>query len=64
MNIISVLIKAQVQGPSPDIEHTWAQAPVKFEDTLGRIIPIPSEFDWPVFIALLIPFRTKLGSKL
>jgi hypothetical protein len=26
----------------------WAQAPVKFEDALGRVIPIPSEYDWDV----------------
>jgi hypothetical protein len=34
--------------PSPDIRHTWAQAPVKFEDALGRVIPVPSEYDWDV----------------
>jgi hypothetical protein len=34
--------------PDPDIRHTWAQAPVRFEDALGRIIPIPSEYDWDV----------------
>ncbi|KAH7312841.1 hypothetical protein BKA65DRAFT_516763 [Rhexocercosporidium sp. MPI-PUGE-AT-0058] len=32
--------------PDPDIRHTWAQAPVRFEDALGRVIPIPSEYDW------------------
>jgi hypothetical protein len=32
----------------PDIRHTWAQAPVRFEDALGRVIPIPSEYDWDV----------------
>ena len=34
--------------PPPDLRHTWAQAPIKFEDALGRIIPIPSEYDWDV----------------
>ncbi|TVY91471.1 hypothetical protein LAWI1_G003254 [Lachnellula willkommii] len=32
--------------PPPDLRHTWAQAPMEFEDALGRIIPIPSEYDW------------------
>jgi hypothetical protein len=31
--------------PRPDLSHTWAQALVKFEDALGRIIPILSEYD-------------------
>jgi hypothetical protein len=34
--------------PDPDIRHTWAQAPVRFEDALGRVMPIPSEYDWDV----------------
>ena len=34
--------------PDPDLRHTWAQAPVRFEDALGRVIPIPSEYDWDV----------------
>ena len=34
--------------PDPDIRYTWAQAPVRFEDALGRVIPIPSEYDWDV----------------
>lgn len=33
-----------------DTRHTWAQAPVKFEDALGRIFPVPSEYDWEVSI--------------
>ncbi|TVY17790.1 Protein VTS1 [Lachnellula arida] len=32
--------------PPPDLRHTWAQAPMEFEDALGRTIPIPSEYDW------------------
>ena len=40
--------KALENVPPPDLRHTWAQAPIKFEDALGRIIPIPSEYDWDV----------------
>ena len=35
-----------------DTRHTWVQEPVKFEDALGRIFPVPSEYDWEVSIAL------------
>ena len=38
--------KALKNTPPPDLRHTWAQAPIKFEDALGRIIPIPSEHNW------------------
>lgn len=34
--------------PSPDASYSWAQAPVKFEDALGRVIPVASEYDWKV----------------
>jgi hypothetical protein len=34
--------------PTPDTRYTWAQAPVRFEDALGRVMPIPSEYDWDV----------------
>ena len=32
----------------PDLRFTWVQAPVRLEDALGRVIPIPSEYDWDV----------------
>lgn len=34
------------ESPTPALRYTWFQAPVKFEDALGRVFPIPSEFDW------------------
>lgn len=39
---------SQVTNPHPDLDHTWAQSPVKFEDALGRRFLIPSEYDWDV----------------
>jgi hypothetical protein len=45
---MDMFAKALEHLPSPDLRHTWAQAPVKFEDALGRIIPVPSEYDWDV----------------
>ncbi|OCK74274.1 hypothetical protein K432DRAFT_430119 [Lepidopterella palustris CBS 459.81] len=43
--VVSLLVKLQ-ESPTPALQYTWFQAPVKFEDALGRVIPIPSEFDW------------------
>ncbi|KAF8860579.1 hypothetical protein BDZ45DRAFT_309392 [Acephala macrosclerotiorum] len=40
------LAKASHNLPPPDLDHTWAQPPVKFEDALGRRFLIPSEYDW------------------
>jgi hypothetical protein len=47
--------KALASPSAPDLRYTWAQAPVKFEDALGRIIPVPSEYGWDVsFIEKLL----------
>ncbi|KAL2008636.1 hypothetical protein VTN00DRAFT_6830 [Thermoascus crustaceus] len=39
------IAKLQTTLPSPDLRYTWVQDPVRFEDALGRVIPIPSEYD-------------------
>ena len=46
--MMNMFAKAVENLLPPDRRHTWAQAPVKFEDALGRIIPVPSEYDWDV----------------
>jgi hypothetical protein len=51
--MMAMFAKALENLPPPDLQHTWAQAPVKFEDALGRIIPVPSEYDWDVGIQKL-----------
>ncbi|KAF2655323.1 hypothetical protein K491DRAFT_433694 [Lophiostoma macrostomum CBS 122681] len=51
-HIISILVRMQ-EAPVPALQHTWFQTPVKFEDALGRVFPIPSEFDWPKIIAII-----------
>jgi hypothetical protein len=51
--ILAHLAKASVTLPPPDLNHTWAQAPVRFEDALGRRIIVPSEYDWDVRSSLL-----------
>lgn len=34
-----------------DLQHTWFQEPIRFEDAFGRVIPIPSEYEWSVSTA-------------
>jgi hypothetical protein len=46
--MMDMFSKALESLPPPDLRHTWAQAPVKFEDALGRVIPVPSEYDWDI----------------
>jgi hypothetical protein len=52
--IVSLLVQMQ-ESPSPTLQYTWFQAPIKFEDALGRVFPIPSEFDWLVCSAFPRP---------
>lgn len=42
------MIKIQASIDRPDSRFTWAQEPVKFEDALGRVIPVPSEYNYRV----------------
>ena len=48
LQIMKILVKLQTSGPSPDLRYTWVQEPVKFEDAMGRVIPVPSEYNWGV----------------
>ena len=51
-----------VQGfnVSPDTQHTWFQPPVKFEDALGRVLPVPSEYKWGVCVLFVSIFLSAL----
>jgi hypothetical protein len=46
--LMDTLATLKNQPPSPNLRHTWAQAPAILEDALGRYITIPSEYDWEV----------------
>ena len=46
MQIMSFMVKLQASTPSPEMRYTWVQEPIKFEDAMGRVIPIPSEYNW------------------
>jgi hypothetical protein len=47
---MSTLVELRERLPIPHLQFTWAQAPVKLEDALGRTIPVPSEYGWEVCI--------------
>ena len=53
MDQVDQLAKAVESLPSPDLSHTWAQAPIRLEDALGRFTLIPSEYDWDVRFVIL-----------
>jgi len=44
-DIVTYISGLQNASRSPDLRYTWVQEPVKFEDALGRVIPVPSEYD-------------------
>jgi hypothetical protein len=48
LQIMAMVTKLQTTPPHPDIRHTWFQEPIRFEDALGRIMPVPSEYNWSV----------------
>ncbi|PMD29355.1 hypothetical protein L207DRAFT_445554 [Hyaloscypha variabilis F] len=52
-DLLDMFGKALETLPPPDLRYTWAQAPVKFEDALGRILPVPSEYDWDKLEAII-----------
>lgn len=48
MQIMDILTMQQSDIVAPDTKHTWFQQPVRFEDALGRVLPVPSEYNWGV----------------
>ena len=47
--IVDILMRQENSTRAPDLHHTWFQEPVKFEDALGGILPVPSEYNLGVF---------------
>lgn len=43
---MNFIVSLQASSPSPELRYTWVQEPVRFEDAIGRVIPIPSEYNW------------------
>ena len=48
VQIVEMLVRLQSKGVRPETQYTWFQLPVKFEDGLGRMLPVPSEYNWNV----------------
>ncbi|RMJ14835.1 hypothetical protein CDV36_005458 [Fusarium kuroshium] len=60
---MAVVTQLQTQPPRPDTSRTWFQDPVRFEDALGRVLPIPSEYGWSKVHAIIVDhFSTGPGS--
>jgi len=57
LQIINLMVKLQSTSLAPDLRHTWVQEPVRFEDALGRILPVPSEYNWGVSPPLFTDFK-------
>ncbi|SLM40482.1 hypothetical protein LPUS_11299 [Lasallia pustulata] len=53
LQIYEIVLKWQTVAPCPDLRHTWFQDPVKLEDALGRILPIPSEYGYSKVEAII-----------
>ncbi|KAE8442464.1 hypothetical protein EG329_003307 [Mollisiaceae sp. DMI_Dod_QoI] len=51
--LIDLCSKTLNTAPRPNTRYTWAQAPVRFEDALGRVIPVPSEYGWDTLEAVI-----------
>ncbi|KAJ3543170.1 hypothetical protein NM208_g3725 [Fusarium decemcellulare] len=63
LQIMTVVTQLQSQPPRPDTSRTWFQDPVRFEDALGRVLPIPSEYGWSKVHAIIVDqFSTGPGS--
>lgn len=54
MQIMSFFVNLQTSSPSPELRYTWVQEPIKFEDAMGRVIPIPSEYNWGKLEAIIM----------
>lgn len=48
VQILDLLVRLQHTAPAPDVHHTYFQEPCRFEDALGRILPVPPEYDYQV----------------
>lgn len=59
-NMYNVLLELRFSQPTADTRWTFFQSPVRFEDALGRVFPVPSEYSFEE-LELLIKHRFKEG---
>lgn len=50
--MLRALVKRTI--PPPNTRYTWVQDPIRFENALGKILPIASESNWDVRCIYLI----------
>lgn len=48
VQMLRLLIRLQHTTQAPDLRHAWFQPPCRFEDALGRVLPVPSEYSLSV----------------
>ena len=48
LHIMDNIASLQTSNRLPDLRFTWVQELVRFEDALGRVLPVPSEYNWRV----------------
>lgn len=53
LQIYEIVLRCQRVAPRPDLRRTWFQDPVRLEDALGRIFPIPSEYGYSTVEAII-----------
>ncbi|MCJ1396035.1 hypothetical protein MMC18_008922 [Xylographa bjoerkii] len=53
LQVYTILLHWQTHLPTLDLKHTWLQDPARLEDALGRIIPVPSEYDYDTVSAII-----------
>lgn len=58
--ILNVVLELRSIIPNVDTRFTYFQAPVRVEDALGRIFPVPSEYT-PGDLEAIIQRRFKIG---
>lgn len=58
-NKMMQMVEKGLRNPAPDLNHTWPQPPMKFEDLFGNVMPIPAEFNWDVSFSQSATYNLK-----
>ncbi|KAH0558470.1 hypothetical protein GP486_004875 [Trichoglossum hirsutum] len=53
IQIYNLALKGQAELLRPDLRFTWAQDPCRLEDALGRVIVVPSEYEYSKLEAII-----------
>ena len=60
--IIQLFQVKQTAPVHPDPRFTWFQQPVRFEDAMGRILPVPAEYNLGVSNPSSVEYIEALGN--